>query len=388
MKTVVGMFNTVGEAQRTIDELIQLGFGPKDISVVTNLSAQRAMGGRLSLAPIESLDVGRVAACGPIADTMKQSTGGGNGLTGTLQYFGLTPKLAEHYARGVQHGETLESLTVEDKDADRVVAIMEKHARLEHEASLKAGAPIAGAAAAAAAGIAREVETRKEMPKQAAPMREPLRTDVITNIAGKEHLFGKDEERHIPIMREELRVGKREVERGGVHVSVHVKETPVNERINLREEHVEIERRAVDRAPRNGESVFRGEEMEFSEYGEEAVVEKGVRVVEEVIVHKRTTGHDEVVTDTLRATEVDIDHMRDFDRGGYKKHFDSLNLKGSTFDEYLPAYELGHRLRASKASRWEEIESQAKTNWENARPGTWDRFKDTIRYAWARARNL
>src|SRR5690349_16266967 len=106
MKTVVGMFNTVGEAQRTIDELIQLGFGPKDISVVTNLSAQRAMGGRLSLAPIESVDVGRIAACGPIADTMKQSTGGGNGLTGTLQYFGLTPKLAEHYARGVQHGET------------------------------------------------------------------------------------------------------------------------------------------------------------------------------------------------------------------------------------------------------------------------------------------
>lgn len=387
MKTVVGMFNTVGEAQRTIDELIQLGFGPKDISVVTNLSAQRAMGGRLSLAPIESVDVGRIAACGPIADTMKQSTGGGNGLTGTLQYFGLTPKLAEHYARGVQHGETLESLTVEDKDADRVVAIMEKHARLEHEASAKAAVPVAGAGAAAAAGTIRETEIRKEIPKQAAPIQQPVRADVGNTNVGKGHVFGTEEERRIPIMREELRVGKREVERGGVHVSVHVKETPVNERINLREEHVEIERRAVDRAPRNGESFFRGEEMDFSEYGEEAVVEKGVRVVEEVIVHKRTTGHDEVVTDTLRATEVDIDHLRDFDRGGYQKHFQGLNLKDSKFEDYLPAYELGHRLRANKATRWEDIEPQARTNWETSRPGTWERFKESIRYAWDRARN-
>ncbi|HEX8062397.1 MAG TPA: DUF2382 domain-containing protein [Allosphingosinicella sp.] len=58
--------------------------------------------------------------------------------------------------------------------------------------------------------------------------------------------LGSAEER-IPIVEEELRVGKREVERGGARVRSYVTETPVSEQVNLREEHVSVERRPVDR---------------------------------------------------------------------------------------------------------------------------------------------
>ena len=51
----------------------------------------------------------------------------------------------------------------------------------------------------------------------------------------------------IPIVEEQLSVGKREVERGGVRVRSYVVETPVEETVRLRDETVNVERRRVDR---------------------------------------------------------------------------------------------------------------------------------------------
>jgi stress response protein YsnF len=386
------MFNTAGEAQRTLDDLIQLGFGPKDISVVTNLSMQRTLGGRANLAAIDAPDIGKIAASGPVADNLRQTSSSNGGLSGTLQYFGLSPKLADHYARGVQHGETLETLTVDDKDADRVVAVMERHARTEQDLAAKAAADASSASAA-----------KQSKQEASAPMTPPMgqsgstgptpseptrSTDRSGNTAqARGQSFGtEDEERRIPIMREELRVGKREVERGGVHVSVHVKETPVSERVNLREQRVEIERRPVSRSPQAGEASFKSEEFDVKEYGEEAMVQKDVRVVEEVIVHKRTSDRDAVIADNLKSTEIDVSSKSGFDRGYYKKYFENANLQGS-FDEYLPAYEAGHKLRGAKGNRWEDVEASARSTWEASRPGTWDRYKDSIKHAWTRARS-
>jgi hypothetical protein len=59
------------------------------------------------------------------------------------------------------------------------------------------------------------------------------------------------EEEHIPIIDEQLRVGKREVERGGARVRSYVEERPVHETVNLREEHVNVTRR---RCARDGRS--------------------------------------------------------------------------------------------------------------------------------------
>jgi hypothetical protein len=72
-----------------------------------------------------------------------------------------------------------------------------------------------------------------------------------------------------------------------------------------------------------------------------------------------------------------------FEPGLFRKHFDSLGLKGK-FEEHLPAYELGHTLRGSGGKRWEEVEPMAKARWEAKRPGTWDKIKDSVKYSFSR----
>src|SRR5687768_8877426 len=113
----------------------------------------------------------------------------------------------------------------------------------------------------------------------------------------------------IPVVEEELQVGKREVERGGVRVESRVTETPVEEQVHLREEHVHVERRPVDRPVGDAENLFREGTLEVSERGEEVVVAKEARVVEEVVVGKEVSERTETVRDTVRRTDVNVEEV-------------------------------------------------------------------------------
>jgi uncharacterized protein (TIGR02271 family) len=119
------------------------------------------------------------------------------------------------------------------------------------------------------------------------------------------------QEERIPIVEEQLRVGKRTVSRGGARVRSYVEEVPVEESVNLREEHVSIERRPVDQplgsADLKDDSLFRDRNIEMTETAEEAVVAKEARVKEELVVSKTATERTEQIHDTVRHTEVDVD---------------------------------------------------------------------------------
>lgn len=110
----------------------------------------------------------------------------------------------------------------------------------------------------------------------------------------------------IPVVEEELKVGKREVERGGVRVESRVEETPVEKDVHLREEHVHVERRPVDRPVTNADQVFKEGTIEVTEKVEEPVVSKTARVVEEVVIGKEAEERTETVRDTVRRTDVDV----------------------------------------------------------------------------------
>lgn len=119
------------------------------------------------------------------------------------------------------------------------------------------------------------------------------------------------EEEHIPLVEEELRIGKREVERGGARVRSYVREVPVHEQVTLREEHVSVERRPVNeplgRDALDGNSdLLRDRTVEMVEHAEEAVVAKEAHVREEVVVKKTAEERVEQIDDTVRRTEVDV----------------------------------------------------------------------------------
>lgn len=130
--------------------------------------------------------------------------------------------------------------------------------------------------------------------------------------------MGRDarDEEVIPVVEEHLRVGKRQVEGGRVRVRSYVVETPVEEQVHLRQEHVDISRRPVDRpVTAADESMFRERTIEAEERTEEAVVSKEARVTEELVVRKETEDRTETVRDTVRRTEVDIEDDRAAGRG-------------------------------------------------------------------------
>ena len=123
---------------------------------------------------------------------------------------------------------------------------------------------------------------------------------------------GSGREEVIPVTEERLNVGKREVGGGRVRVRSYVVEQPVEEQVNLRDEHVNVERRPVDR-PLTGadrDRAFQERTIEAEEKSEEAVVNKEARVKEELVVNKDVNQRTETVSDTVRRTEVDVQDER------------------------------------------------------------------------------
>ena len=122
-------------------------------------------------------------------------------------------------------------------------------------------------------------------------------------------------ERAIPIVDEELQVGKRTVDQGGVRVYRRVVEMPVEESINLREEHVTVDRKLVDRPATRADLEAQGiRSFELTETAEEAIVGKSAHVVEEVLVSKVAAEHTEHIRETVRHTEVDVEELEPSDR--------------------------------------------------------------------------
>ncbi len=114
-------------------------------------------------------------------------------------------------------------------------------------------------------------------------------------------------EQSIPIVEESLVVGKREVDRGGARVRSYVTEIPVHEQVRLRDEKISVQRRAVDRPLTDADDAFRERTIDVTATGEEAVIGKTARVVEEVVVSKTAGERVEEINDTVRRTDVEID---------------------------------------------------------------------------------
>jgi len=207
--------------------------------------------------------------------------------------------------------------------------------------------------------------------------------------------------RAIPVVQEELKVGKREVQRGGVRVFSRVVETPVDQTIGLREEHVNVERRPVDQPISSADAAFKEQSIELRETAEEAVVEKSARVVEEVLVGKEVSQRQEQIHDTVRHTEVQVENLAgDTTLGAsrasglgsddaWRKDWDSnYSSLGGSYDDYAPAYRYGNEMRSSsqyKDRDWNDVESNLRSDWESRNaggPSTWEKFKAAVRHGW------
>ena len=211
-------------------------------------------------------------------------TGDSTGFWGSLKN-AFMPEDRHVYEEGVRQGCFLLTVNVDDQNADRVEQLLERTNAVD-------------------------IDEREQQYRQTGVLPPAnLATDQTTS-ARTANLGGR-EETTIPIVEEQIRVGKRQVERGGVRARSYVVETPVHEQVSLREEHVQVERRPVNQ-PLTGAALASGDllqerTLEMTETAEEAVVAKEARVVEEVVLRKDVNERVETVDDTVRHTEVDVD---------------------------------------------------------------------------------
>ncbi|MFC7473953.1 YsnF/AvaK domain-containing protein [Dankookia sp. GCM10030260] len=136
-----------------------------------------------------------------------------------------------------------------------------------------------------------------------APQAAPARAAATGSLAS-------GQEESIPLLEERLRVGKRETAHGRVKVRSYVVETPVEEQVSLHSEHVQVDRRAVDRPVTGADALFQERTIEATETAEEAVVAKEARVREELVIRKTAEDTTETVKGTVRRTEVEVQDER------------------------------------------------------------------------------
>jgi uncharacterized protein (TIGR02271 family) len=441
-KTVVGLFDTFGEAQSVVEDLMSNGFRREDISVVANENATgrermvgdtnenaaaegagagavggTVLGGALGLLVGAGLlaipGIGPVLAAGPLAAAIGTTTaavgatalGAGigaatGGLIGGLVGAGVPKEDAEYYAEGVRRGGTLVSVNTDDAMAGRAHDIMNRHnvIDIDERATQWRSSGWTGFDASTepldrssmGAGTDRDRMVHSDEVRSDAAMGTADRAEAV-----------------LPVVEESIDIDKRRIDKGGVRVTSRVEERPVEEQVRLHEERVNVERRPVDR-PVTDADAFKETSFEARESVEEPVVSKRARVVEEIVVDTEARDRTETVRDSVRRTNVDVQQtgttgsgttganttgaMMDYDAydNDYRGHYQqTYGAAGYTYDDYAPVYRYGHSLATDSRYRdrnWSDIETDARRRWEEHNPGTWEQFKDTVRFAWEKVR--
>jgi uncharacterized protein (TIGR02271 family) len=324
-RAVVGLFEDRKEARRAMDDLKKSGFNRNEIHMVNNE-----------------------------ADSSQ--------LLNDLPT--MLPEPDVHfYMEGVRNGGSLVVVDADDRRANEAAAILSRYNTVDVDA--------------------RSAEYRQQGSN--FNLRDYNESDYV-----------------VPVVEEQISVGKRQVERGRMRIYTRVSERPVEEQVTLRQERVNVERRPVNRPASEADfNAFQEGQIEVTAMAEEAVVAKQAHVIEEVVIGKTTEEHTETIRDTVRRTDVDIERVdgeqvvgstsgytaydTDF-RNYYQQHYAN---SGYSYDQFTPVFRYGHDLASSERYRnqdWSNIETDARRGWEERNPGTWEQFKDSVRYAWERVR--
>jgi uncharacterized membrane protein len=297
-KTVIGLFDSVDDARRVVQELLDYGFESDDISIVTRENGQYVtergdegtnavalgagagatvggLGGLMvGLAALAIPGIGPVIAAGPLATTLAGAGLGATvgGIIGALTDLGIPEEAAHYYAEGVRRGGALVSIETEDDMSDEAAKIMARYGAVD-------------------------IDERVE--------------------------------------------GWRKS--GWTHFDPNTGPYQATD-----------PRPFID--PNTG--PYRSSE-------------------------ERLAGERQTVPPT---------DYRDYDvyDADFRSHYTtSLSSHGYSYERCAPAYRYGYDLASDRrhaGSDWTTIEPEAKRRWEERHQGTWEEFKDTVRYAWDKVR--
>lgn len=270
--TVVGLFNNRNAAQAARQELIQKGFTAENIDVSHKAATGGADANTTQSATTKSTTT-RIEVTDSVGNFFKS-------------LFGGDETTARNYTNAAGDADAILTVhTDSDERARQAAGILDHNGAIDIDA--------------ASAQHNRQNLTPTDHTTTRNTAHSPETT--MRNAARNQG------ETAIPIIEEQLQVGKQTVEIGGARIRSRIVERPVEASVRLREEHVVIERHPVNRAPSNADlASFTEGSIDIIERAEVPIVNKQARVVEEVAVGKNVTEHEETVRETVRRTEVDV----------------------------------------------------------------------------------
>lgn len=255
----------------------------------------------------------------------KEAGGSSKSGSGLLNNFHMSHDDRHAYHEGIRRGGFLLCAEVDgDEDPGEIIRILEESSSVDLEQRQESWRSEGWAPYSATSSGSTGSSTGSSMSAGTGSLRQSTAGTTGSVV----------EEQRIPIVEEELKVGKREVTRGGARVRSYIKEVPVHEQVTLREEHVHVERRPVsETAARSGvvdSDLLQGRTIEMRETAEEAVVQKVANVREELVVSKTATERTEQIDDTVRHTEVEVDDSTK--TSGERSAFGSFGSDKSSLD--------------------------------------------------------
>jgi uncharacterized protein (TIGR02271 family) len=179
------------------------------------------------------------------------------------------------YDRSMEAGSTVVTVRTTEQHLDQVMDILERHSPIDID-------------------------------ERAATYGDSRTTSRSANPSSATAMSGTADGGTIQLSEETLAVGKRSINRGTTRVRRFVVETPMEQRVTLRDETVSVERRPVTDARPATDADFTDRVIEMQEIVEEAVVSKTAQVREEVVVRKEATERTETIRDTVRREDVEI----------------------------------------------------------------------------------
>ncbi|HYP29952.1 MAG TPA: YsnF/AvaK domain-containing protein [Blastocatellia bacterium] len=273
-RRVVGVFDTYDEAEAVVRELESEGFRREQINIISNEAGNN------------------------YSDDTRQSEGRSFGekvsnFFGSLFGDDVDDDERGYYSEAVRRGGAMVAVDTDDDRAERVITIMESHdaVDIDRRADYYRETGYSGYDAGATPYTSEEATRERDQYRSRQ---------------------SNEGEINIPVIEEDIEVDKRQVRRGGVRVYNRVTETPVQEDVTLREEHVSVDRRPVNRPVSEADmDNLREGVIEVTETGEEAVVAKRARVAEEVVINKEVGERTETVRDTVRRSDVEVEDLKD-----------------------------------------------------------------------------
>jgi stress response protein YsnF len=276
-KTVVALFEDYSDAQDAVNELISEGFRREDVHVMAHNAGEAGAG----------------YGGGSRTNDADDNRGFGEKVSDffSSMFGGDDDDDRDHYSEAIRRGGTMVTVNAEGDMADRATDILERYdpVDIDERATHYREGGYTGFDASAPPYTAEETARERDSHRSRA---------------------GEQGEIRVPVVEEDIEVGKRQVRRGGVRVYNRMTETPVEKDVRLREEHVSVDRRPADRPVSEADidSLQEGT-IEVTETAEEPVIAKRARVAEEVVINKEVSERTETVRDSVRRSDVNVEEL-------------------------------------------------------------------------------